>query len=74
MIMADRIEAEIRSKSNNATWITILTAVGVAATAFIVAKKVRAGTVKGQIADVFGRCDRAARALDERLGPDLIVA
>jgi hypothetical protein len=67
-------ETEIRSKSSNAAWITLLTAVGVTATAFVIAKKLRAGTLQGRMDDVFDRCDRAAKALDERLGRDLSVA
>jgi hypothetical protein len=72
--MSESREIEIRSKSSSVAWITVLTALGVTATAFVIAKKVRAGSLHGRIDDVFGRCDRAAQALDDRLGPDLIVA
>ena len=67
-------DQENRSKPSSTAWITFITAVGVTATAFVIAKKLRANTVRGRIDDAFGRCDRAAKALDERLGRDLIVA
>lgn len=72
--MSDSNENEIRSKSSSAAWITLLTAVGVTATAFVIAKRIRSSSLQGRIDDVFGRCDRAAKTLDDRVGRDLSVA
>jgi hypothetical protein len=58
-----------RSTSNcTATWIALLTALGVTATAFVIAKRVRGSTVKAHVEDLVHLCDRAAKTLDERLG------
>lgn len=60
--------SENRSKSSSLAWITVITAVGLTATAVILAKHLRTGAVKGRVIDLFNFCDRAADALDERLG------
>ena len=69
------MEFGYRSKSNSsATWITLITALGVTATAFVIAKRVRARAVRGHVEDLVNLCDRAAKALDERVGHEMIFA
>lgn len=54
--------------SAGTTWITLLTAVGITATAFVIAKQVKAAAVKAHVEDLVDLCDRAAKTLDDRLG------
>jgi len=62
-------ETECNSKSSGSTlWLALLAAVGLTATAIVVAKRYRASSVRAHVHDLVGFCDEAAKALDERLG------
>lgn len=54
--------------SGSATWITLIAAVGVTATAFFIAKRIRQNSVQARAENLFDACDRAAQMLDDRLG------
>ncbi len=49
-------------------WLTVVTAIGLTATAMFVAKKVKVAAHSAMIDDLVGVCDRAAKALDDRIG------
>ena len=67
--------SEIRSKSSSLAWVTLITAVGLTATAVVLAKRLRASSVKGHVIELFSLCDKAADALDERLGyPEIALS
>ena len=60
--------------SSSATWITVIAAAGITATAFFVAKRLRAAAAKANTESWFDVCDRAAQTLDDRLTQDFVYA
>ena len=62
------------ANKGNIVLITLLTAVGVTATAFVIAKRMKGKGVSFHVEDLFGSCERAAQALDERLHTEYATA
>jgi hypothetical protein len=67
--MSCECESNFEQKGrSNATWIALVAALGLTATAIVVAKRLRSSAVKGHVDDLFSACERAANKLDERVG------
>jgi len=53
-------------KRSVAPWLTILTALGIGAAAFVIAKRFLPENDFADVDDLIGLCERAAAALDQR--------
>jgi hypothetical protein len=62
------------ARPSGSAWIALALTAGVAASAFLLLRKLRTGHIAAGVEDILTLCDRAAEALDQRLTGDIALA